>query len=252
MKELEIEHRWKQQDGTPTIPDTAESKINADLSEEPTPIDFLNLFFDDFYNLLVTQTNLYAQQYREAHPMLPRYSRARQWKDVSVDEMKKFLALYFLTGIVRKPELGQYWSTNPLIKTPMFNEIMSRNRFKAILDFLHFNDNFNYDPNDPNCDRLYKVRPLIEYLVSKFKSVYIPSREILIDEELMLWKGRLQFKQYIPNKRSRFGIKFFSLCEASRYLWNSYVYLGKQNNIPADEADLNKKNLELAKPLSQS
>ena len=134
--------------------------------------------------------------------------------------------------------LSLAWSTNPLIKTPMFNEIMSRNRFQ---DFLHFNDNFNYNPNDPNRDRLYKVRLLIEYLVWKFKLVYTPSREISIDEELMLWKGRLQFKQYIPNKRSRFGIKFFSLCEASGYLWNSYVYLGKQNNIPADEADLNKK-----------
>ena len=40
-------------------------------------------------------------------------------------------------------------------------------------------------------------------------------------------KGRLEFKQYIPNKRTRFGIKMFSLCEVSGYLWNSFVYLGK-------------------------
>ena len=126
--------------------------------KERTPIDFLNLFFDvKFYNLLVAQTNLYTQQYREAHPMLPHYSRARQWKYVSVDEMKKFLALYFPTGIVRKPELGQYWSTNPLIKTPMFNEIMSRNCFQAIQDFLHFNDNFNYDPNDFSLNSSFQI-----------------------------------------------------------------------------------------------
>ena len=29
----------------------------------------------------------------------------------------------------------------------------------------------------------------------------------------MLWKGRLHFKQYIPSKRHRFGIKIFILCD---------------------------------------
>ena len=48
-------------------------------------------------------------------------------------------------------------------------------------------------------------------------------------------KGRLGFKQYIPNKRARFGIKMFSLCEVSGYLWNSFVYLGKNYNPAEDE-----------------
>ena len=52
----------------------------------------------------------------------------------------------------------------------------------------------------------------------------------------MLWKGRLGFKQYIPNKRCWFGIKYFSLCKTSGYLWNLYVYLGKVNNSPDDAA----------------
>ena len=32
----------------------------------------------------------------------------------------------------------------------------------------------------------------------------------------------------------------FSLCEVSGYLWNSFVYLGKEANIPADEAEYGK------------
>ena len=48
------------------------------------------------------------------------------------------------------------------------------------------------------------------------------------DEELLLWMGRLGFKQYIPNKRSRFCIKMFSLCEVSGYFWNSFVYVSKE------------------------
>ena len=47
----------------------------------------------------------------------------------------------------------------------------------------------------------------------------------------MLWKGRLLFKQYIPSKRSRSGVKLFSLCEDSGYLWSSFVYLKNINYL---------------------
>ena len=104
---------------------------------------------------------------------------------------------------------------------------MTRNRFQNILQFLHFADNFNYDATDPGRDKLFKVRDIAEFLLDWFKTVYNPSANISIDEELLFYKGRLLFKQYIPSKRARFGIKLFSLCEDSGYLWNSFVYLGK-------------------------
>jgi hypothetical protein len=151
--------------------------------------------------------------------------------------MKQFIALTLLMGIIKKPEISNYWSTHPLLKSSIFNTVMPRNRYQSILQFLHFADNSLYNANDPNRDKLYKVRPVIDYLVNKFKSVYMPEQNISINEELLLWKGKLAFKQYIPLKRSRFGIKLFSLCENSGYLWNSSVYLGKEvynedRNIP--------------------
>ena len=86
--------------------------------------------------------------------------------------------------------------------------------------FLHFSDNFQNDPNDVNRDMLYKVRPLVDNLVSKFKRTYIPEREITIDKELRLWKGRLAIKQYVPLKLTFIKISF---CETFGYLWNSYI-----------------------------
>ena len=74
--------------------------------------------------------------------------------------------------------------------------------------------------------------------MSKFKRTYILEREISIDEELLLWKGRLAFKQYIPLKRARFGIKMFRLCETSGYLWNSYIYLAKEPEQHAGDRQL--------------
>lgn len=56
----------------------------------------------------------------------------------------------------------------------------------------------------------------------------------------MLYKGILQFQLYIPNKLSLFGIKFFSLSKVSEYLWNDFVYLGKEENVSAGKATLMK------------
>ena len=136
-------------------------------------------------------------------------------------------------GIVKKPELSDYWSTNALLKGSVFNSVMPRNRYQSILRFLHFADNSQFDPNDPDRDRLYKVRPLVDQLVSKFKSTYIPEKEISVDEELLLWKERLVFEQ-----QAFLGIKMFSLCENSGYLWNSYVYLGKEPDRHATDRQL--------------
>ena len=166
---------------------------------------------EEFYEYLTTQTNLYAAQYLQANPSLPPHSRFQKWKDVSVTEMKQFIALYLLTGIIRKLEVNQYWSTSPLLKTPFFNNVMPCNRFQLLFEFFHFKDNSNYNPQDANRDRLFKIRPVLDYLMDKFKNEYTPDKRIAIDEELLLWKGRLGFKQYIPDKRARFGIKMFSV-----------------------------------------
>ena len=132
-----------------------------------------------------------------------------------------------------KPEINQYWSTDPFLRSPIFNELMPRNQFQSITEFLHFNDNSQYDIHNTTRDRLYKVRPLVQYLVGKFKA----AKNLSIDEQQLLWKGRLGFKQYISNKRSRFGIKIFSLCELSGYLWNSFVYLGKEAIMSNEEQE---------------
>ena len=162
----------------PTIPPfTSDSKINIVIEDGTQPLDIVSFFLDDdFYELLLTQINLYVNHYRIGHSMLPRYSRARLWKDVTVEEMWKFLALHLLTGIIRKPEISQYWSTDPLLVNPIFNNITSRNRDQSILELLHFNDDTYYDAADPDWDRLFKVRPLVEHSVKRFKEAYIPIR----------------------------------------------------------------------------
>ena len=56
----------------------------------------------------------------------------------------------------KKNRICDYWSTDHLITTPIFAELFKRDRFRAILTNLHFNDN----QNDIAEDSLYKVRPV--------------------------------------------------------------------------------------------
>lgn len=54
----------------------------------------------------------------------------------------------------------------------------------------------------------------------------------------MLWKGRLSFKQYLPNKRKRFGIKAFILCDChTGIILDFIVYTGKGTDIDEDSSD---------------
>ena len=59
--------------------------------------------------------------------------------------------------------------------------------------------------------------------------MYTPEKDIAIDESLLLWKGQLIFKQFIPLKRARFGIKLFNLCEKSGYTYKFHIYTGKDD-----------------------
>jgi len=63
------------------------------------------------------------------------------------------------------------------------------------------------------------------------------SRKISVDEQLILHKGRVKFRQYNPNKRARFGLKFFSLCDETGYLFNTELYTGKDPLAGIDDGN---------------
>ena len=160
------------------------------------------------------------------------------WYDTSPQEMKKFVGLTFLMGLIEKPQICNYWSTDPLIATPSFAEAMPRDRFYNLLSFLHINDNEQAVPRgDPNFDPLYKVKPIYDVVSSRFRSVYRPTQHVCIDEAMVPWKGRLTFKQYIPSKPDRFGVKLYSLCESeSSYLLDFDVYTAR-DYVPNPQGD---------------
>jgi len=58
---------------------------------------------------------------------------------------------------------------------------------------------------------------LFEIIRTNFSKFYNPSEHLAVDEVIVKFKGRVLFKQYIPKKRKRCGIKMFKLCDSTEY-----------------------------------
>jgi len=74
---------------------------------------------------------------------------------------------------------------------------------------------------------------LFEIILQNFQTNFIPSEYLTIDEQLIAFRGRCSFRQYIPSKAARYGIKIFALVDVKNaYTYNVEVYVGTQPDGP--------------------
>ena len=188
----------------------------------------ISLFVDDeVLQHLVDQTNIYASQTtakRIRNGSLTAHARHRKWNATTKDESKTFLGFLLWMGLNRKSTIGSYWSQSPLYKNEIAGK-MSRNRFELLLNCIHFSDNEELEDGN----RLWKIQPLVDLLLRKYKAVYSPGVDVVIDETLIPWRGRLKFRQYTPNKAHKYGIKLFKLCTMDGFTYNMEIYAGKSD-----------------------
>ena len=113
---------------------------------------------------------------------------------------------------------------------PGILQIMARDRFKQLKCYLHFGDPCQQQqPADyPTDNHHHKIRPVVTYMQEKFEALYYPKKEIAFDESMIPFKDRLRFKQRMPLKPVKNGIKLFVLSEAmSTYSCKFEIYSGK-------------------------
>ncbi|XP_046677228.1 piggyBac transposable element-derived protein 4-like [Homalodisca vitripennis] len=111
-----------------------------------------------------------------------------------------------------------------------FQEYMSRDRFLGILRCLHYSRVDTPDHPEPANNRSFKIQNIVEYFNNKMRQIYYPDRELTIDEEMVLWRGRLVFRQYVKGKRHKYGIKIYSLNEPEGLMLRFHVYTGSHDS----------------------
>lgn len=208
--------------------------IQPDKDNKIHPIDVYKLFIDDeVIDLIVKETNRYADKHI-ADQRVRRSSYLKNWKPVSSKCIKNFLGIIILMGLNKQPTYDCYWSRSKLYGVQLIQDAMSRNRFEEILRFFHLADNDNSDPTD----RLAKINPLIKLVAKNFEK-YTPGEKVVIDESLVRHRGRTILRQYIPDKKSKYGLKFYKICSPEGYTWRFKLYRGKGDtgsNLPHAEA----------------
>jgi hypothetical protein len=113
-----------------------------------------------------------------------------------------FLALILKMGHNQHDTLKEYWSGDPMCHAPLYSHVMRRNKFFHILQFLYFENNENNpDRNRDDYERLWKLRRVFDYLNTRFAEVYNPTEQLVIDEIIVKFSGKVVFHQFIPTKR---------------------------------------------------
>ncbi|KAK2578401.1 hypothetical protein KPH14_000941 [Odynerus spinipes] len=216
---------WTRRHFEPTIYefDNQNSGIKTNISRKSSILEVFQTFFsEELIEYIVEQTNKSFENNTRGD--------IHSTKATTVPEIYIFLAINMLMGRIHKISLSEYWCKDKLIRTESFREIMSRDRYTLLLKNLRF-----YDNNIMNHDPIMKRRYIVEQLRTSFKSAFYPFEKLCIDESLLKFKGRCYFKQFVPSKRSRFGIKSFVLCDIQTgYIQDLLVYSGANMIISED------------------
>ena len=167
-------------------------------------IDYFRLLFgDEILNTIVEESNRFARQKLAAKP-----DKLERWFNITLPELKAYLGIAIIMGINYNPRTAMYWSADEFYCNPGIKKIMPRNRFDEIKRFLHFSDSSKQvQRGEEGYDRLYKVRCLLDHCKKSFKESYNPRKNLSVDEGMIAFKGHLSFRQYMPAKPTKYGIK---------------------------------------------
>nr|XP_032821145.1 uncharacterized protein LOC116948512 isoform X2 [Petromyzon marinus] len=195
------------------------------LPLDATPLDyFLLLWPESLFETITEETNRYAEQRMAAAKKKDPY-----WVPTAVNEIKAFFALAIMMGIKNLPRLYCYWAGNVALRCDWISGTMSHSRYVKINQYLHVRNNKSVPRVDRrDYDPIFKVRNVVETVRENFGRYYYPHCEVAVDEGMIPFKGRLFFKQHMPAKPTKWGVKVWELCESETgYCLNFDIYTGR-------------------------
>ena len=221
--------------------------VKSCAKEAKAIIQCWNLFVsEDILNIIVENTNKYIAKVES------KYSRERAARPTDVIEIRALLGLLYLAGCLKSNRLStkDMWARNGT-GIEIFWLTMSEQRFLFLLRCIRFDDLDTRDARKAT-DKLAPIRDVFTIFVNNCKRAYTMGKYGTIDEKLEAFRGRCAFKQYMPKKPNKYGLKIFALVDAkTRYTLNLEPYVGKQPEGPFRvENDASSIVLRLIEPIS--
>ena len=187
---------------------------------------------------MARHTNKYARETiasLRARERLSPNSRFSTWPEdgMTPNDVKAFLAMIVAMGLVNQEYIQDYWSTDEVLSTPFFSQIMSRDKFLNILTFFHLCDNDRYVPRgQEGYNPEQKLGTVYSVVTEKFSSVWKPGKNICIDEGMIPFRGKVHFKVYNPDKPDKYGVKSYQLCDSSNGFCCRFEIYTSVNTVP--------------------
>lgn len=170
---------------------------------------------EEIIQLLCTHTNLHGRR------------RCEDWRDVDEVEMRAYIGILILAGVYRSRHEATRSMWEEKTGRAIFRATMPLYRYAQISANLRFDDRLTR-PGRFRDDRLAAFRTLWEMWVSRLPLLFNPGIDVCVDEQLVAFRGRCGFRQYMPNKPAKYGIKIWVTCDvATSYAWRMQIYTGK-------------------------
>ena len=184
---------------------TSFGDVNFDAFEQPsgpnlspgfdtataTPLDYFELHFKtEMFGKIVNLTNIYAVFKRDEIRTKnndPEYADPR-WSDTSVSEMRALFGINILMGVSTLPQYHLYWHKDKFIGSAGVKDTMTLKRYEKLMQYLHVSDRAT-EPTGQNCDKLYKIWPVLEMVQESFKAHYNPDKNQMVDEVMIGFRG---------------------------------------------------------------
>ena len=186
------------------------------------------MFFDEtLVDYIVEMTNKKLAEYLDTRPGAG--TTNKNLVPFSQLEMYAFIGLLILVGVFRasREPLNEIYCEDPNKARPIFKASIPRDRLKSLLRFLRFDD-LTSRIERVKLDKLAPIRTVFDNIKSKLFESYLPGTYLTIDEHLCRYRGKYKFRQYLPSKPDKYGIKVWVIADSLNYYpINLEVYLGK-------------------------
>uniref|UniRef100_UPI00358F4BCF piggyBac transposable element-derived protein 4-like n=1 Tax=Myxine glutinosa TaxID=7769 RepID=UPI00358F4BCF len=156
--------------------------------------------------------------------------------DISKKELLAFLGLSLLAGYEKNWDVPIRELFGDRLSNPTYRATMSIKRFEEIRRFLRFDDKRTRDLR-LKTDHMAAFRYVWDLFLANCRKRFVPHECVTVDEQLVPFRGRCKFVQYMPSKPVKYGIKIFWCCDATTsYALDGVAYNGRQ---PGEEVQMN-------------
>ncbi|XP_064809134.1 piggyBac transposable element-derived protein 4-like [Oncorhynchus masou masou] len=149
------------------------------------------------------------------------------WRPMDSTDLRAYVGLLILAGVYRSrgEAAASLWDAES--GRTVFRATMPLKVFHKYSRLLRFDDRQSR-PARLATDRLAAIREVWNLWEERQPALYNPGPDVMVDEQLVPFRGRCPFRQYIPSKPAKYGIKSWVACDVkSSYAWKMQVYTGK-------------------------